>query len=143
MASPIEQDAGILGPVRRQDTYDAIALPVRIPTPATTIAPRGHIVDDNSRGTIFWEAEYSDDEDDAVNSETGEEDDTTATWGKPFRVEWISTTSVPFYQTRGLRNTWNSNREVKIARDGTELESGVGKQLLGLFHASNTTTVQS
>ncbi|KAK5003802.1 hypothetical protein LTR60_006726, partial [Cryomyces antarcticus] len=48
-------------------------------------------------------------------------------WGKPFKIEWISTNRLPFYRTRGLRNPWNANREVKIARDGTELETSVGK----------------
>lgn len=55
-------------------------------------------------------------------------------WGKPFRIEWISTARLPFYRTRGLRNPWNSNREVKIARDGTELEPSVGRKLVGMFH---------
>ena len=50
-----------------------------------------------------------------------------------FRVEWISTRRVPFYSTRGLRNPWNVNREVKIARDGTELEPSIGKKLVALF----------
>jgi len=50
-----------------------------------------------------------------------------------FKVEWISTRRVPFYSTRGLRNPWNVNREVKIARDGTELEPSIGKKLVALF----------
>ena len=53
--------------------------------------------------------------------------------GKPFKVEWMSTNRLPFYRTRGLRNAWNANREVKIARDGTELEPGVGRQLVDLI----------
>lgn len=55
-------------------------------------------------------------------------------WGKPFKLDWLSTTRLPFYKTRGLRNPWNSNREVKIARDGTELEPTVGRKLIGLFN---------
>ncbi len=56
-----------------------------------------------------------------------------AAWGKPFSVEWESTRRVPFYFTRGLKNAWNAGREVKIARDGTEIETRVGRRLIGLF----------
>ena len=34
--------------------------------------------------------------------------------------------SLPFNRTRGLKNPWNANRDVKIAKDGTELETNVG-----------------
>lgn len=33
-----------------------------------------------------------------------------------------------------MRNRWNANREVKVARDGTEVETAVGKMVLRLFH---------
>jgi hypothetical protein len=56
-----------------------------------------------------------------------------AGWGKPFSVEWESTRRVPFFRTRGLKNFWNAGREVKIARDGTEIETRVGRRLIGLF----------
>jgi hypothetical protein len=125
-------------------------LPKAIPTPATDFAPKGRIIDDSARGTIFWEAETDDAEgagdNDEPRSEHSDHDQDTGTpskaWGKPFRVEWISTTRLPFYRTRGLRNPWNSNREVKIARDGTELETSVGRRLTQMFHreASPTTT---
>lgn len=55
-------------------------------------------------------------------------------WGKPFQLEWLSTTRLLFYRTRGLRNPLNGNREVKIARDGTEVDPEVGKKLVNLFH---------
>ena len=150
-------------------------LPRAIPTPATATAPRGRIIDDSARGTIFWEAELDPERDeegasedssseesdhgDAVDAEVGEDTakgkgkgrrrdvdpapDPEAeaegpaegrAWGKPFRVEWISTSRLPFYRTRGLRNALNANREVKIARDGTELEATVGRRLLQMFH---------
>jgi hypothetical protein len=51
-------------------------------------------------------------------------------WGDSFAVEWISTERVPFHRTRHLRNPWNHDREVKVSRDGTELEPSVGKRLL-------------
>ncbi|UZJ56919.1 hypothetical protein CBS101457_006239 [Exobasidium rhododendri] len=51
-------------------------------------------------------------------------------WGKPFKVEWIKTTSLSFNQVRKLRNPWRDNRQVKVSRDGTELEPNVGRLLL-------------
>ena len=125
--------------------------PKAIPTPATATAPRGRIIDDSARGTIFWEAEdveastsspANDNEkeekekgkDKEVDGESeGEEAGDGKVWGKPFSLEWISTAKVPFWKTRGLRNAWNAGREVKIARDGTELETGVGRRLVSMF----------
>ncbi|KAG1775194.1 YT521-B-like domain-containing protein [Suillus placidus] len=51
-------------------------------------------------------------------------------WGQPFKVEWLCTDRLPFYTTRHLRNPWNQDREIKVSRDGTEVEPGVGQQLL-------------
>ncbi|EIN12940.1 hypothetical protein PUNSTDRAFT_111301 [Punctularia strigosozonata HHB-11173 SS5] len=51
-------------------------------------------------------------------------------WGGSFKVEWIRTERLPFWRTRHLRNPWNQDREVKVSRDGTELEPGVGQALL-------------
>jgi hypothetical protein len=114
------------------ETSDA---PKSIPTPATDTAPKGHIIDDSARGTIFWEAEHSDDEEEGEEPvEEPVEDASSQVWGKPFKVEWLSTNRLPFYRTRGLRNPWNANREVKIARDGTELEPSVGRRLVQMFH---------
>jgi hypothetical protein len=56
------------------------------------------------------------------------------TWGESFKVEWICTDRLAFYRTRHLRNPWNHDREVKVSRDGTELEPSVGEQLLGEWH---------
>jgi len=136
--------------------------PKSIPTPATEWAPRGRIIDDSARGTIFWEADFerADAEEKEADSIDPEPANTAPLSSKPviarstavpngesrpgqdslegsstnsFRVEWLSTRKVPFYRTRGLRNPWNADREIKIARDGTELEPVVGKKLLGLF----------
>lgn len=109
------------------------------PTLATSTAPKGRIIDDSARGTIFWEVESLEDEQDDARSEKSEapmeELETDGqTFGKPFRIQWLSTGRVPFHRTRGLRNPWNANREVKIARDGTEIEPTVGRKLLQLFH---------
>lgn len=125
----------------------AANVPVTIPTPATSTAPRGHIVDDSARGTIFWEAEHdnaaANSGTDGVVADSGETSgdesaqksmvSQSTTFGKPFQISWQSTERLPFYRTRGLRNPWNANREVKIARDGTELEPTVGRKLIGMF----------
>lgn len=120
-------------------------LPLTIPTPATATAPKGRIIDDSARGTIFWEVDAENRE---KEEQTAEEDGgnvsgdgyesaspaTPQTFGKPFKIKWMSTDRLPFYRTRGLRNPWNSNREVKIARDGTEIEPTVGRRLVSMFH---------
>lgn len=51
-------------------------------------------------------------------------------WGDCFKIEWICTEKLPFYRIRHLRNPWNHEREVKVSRDGTELEPMVGQRLL-------------
>lgn len=108
--------------------------PKSIPTPATETAPRGRIIDDSARGTIFWEAEVNEEEESESPDKGSEEGADGQDLGRPFKIEWISTARLPFYRTRGLRNPWNANREVKIARDGTELEPSIGKRLVQMFH---------
>lgn len=110
---------------------DPAGSPQSIPTPATATAPKGRIIDDSARGTIFWEADHCDTDGAACDQEGGPSDQN---WGKQFKIEWLSTSRLPFYRTRGLRNPWNANREVKIARDGTELEPSVGQRLVQMFH---------
>lgn len=143
MTSPIgEEMADTLRPPPSLETAATTDGPRSVPTLATEFAPKGRIIDDSARGTIFWEAEHSDDEEETAKSgdeaaRTSPEGDamtSSQTWGKPFKVEWISTNRLPFYRTRGLRNPWNANREIKIARDGTELETNVGKKLIQMFH---------
>jgi hypothetical protein len=116
------------------ETADNAYSPRSISTPATSTAPKGRIVDDSTRGTLFWEAVLSDEENDDklvyAKSESGSNQDRG---GRLFAIEWLSTRRVPFYRTRGLRNPWNNNQEVKIARDGTEVEPSVGRRLLNLF----------
>jgi hypothetical protein len=131
----------MINTVARIESIDTIDSPKSIPTHATEHAPKGRIIDDSARGTIFWEADTSDDEsedikppEDCPSSPELDVSATAQTWGKPFKIEWISTNRLPFYRTRGLRNPWNANREVKIARDGTELETSVGKRLVQMFH---------
>jgi hypothetical protein len=139
MTSSISEDATeIMSSVKKGNDVEASDAPKSIPTPATDFAPKGRIIDDSARGTIFWEADISDSDEEAIKSSEEVQDSSAGTgaqsWGKPFKVEWISTNRLPFYRTRGLRNPWNANREVKIARDGTELEPSVGKRLVQMFH---------
>ncbi|KAL1999750.1 hypothetical protein VTN02DRAFT_4067 [Thermoascus thermophilus] len=141
MISPINDDEALEMPARPDHIYTEPEVLNVTPTEATATAPKGRIIDDSARGTIFWEADSSEDEDDGTKSEKSVEEAAedvtgpgTQSFGKPFRIEWLSTERVPFYRTRGLRNPWNANREVKIARDGTEIEPSVGRKLTQLFH---------
>ncbi|KAK9467091.1 zinc finger CCCH domain-containing protein 45 [Lipomyces arxii] len=107
-------------------------------TPATATAPAGRIIDDSSRGTIFWEViSDSPATSPAAVSDAGEADTTFKSWGTPFNVEWLSTKRVSFFKTKGMKNAWNANRDVKIARDGTELEPTIGRVLIRLFHGTS------
>lgn len=118
-------------------------VPYSITTEATLFAPPGRITDDSARGTIFWESEVEEVEDPdrscspekAVSDAMSSEEPGNAN-GRPFRIEWQTTNRVPFYRARSLRNPWNANREVKIARDGTELEPSVGRKMIELFGVS-------
>lgn len=136
-------------PAQPQSNPTTVDVPLTIPTPASATAPRGHIIDDSARGTIFWEAGSGNlDPNTIADAASAESGDTSGeesasrggtaqpnsnSFGKPFEITWQSTERLPFYRTRGLRNPWNANREVKIARDGTELEPSVGRKLIGMF----------
>lgn len=65
-----------------------------------------------------------------VKDSDAPQDASKEVWGRPFRVEWIRTERLPFFRTRHLRNPWNHGRQVKVSRDGTELEPSIGQQLL-------------
>lgn len=155
MASRISGEAVVISSQRQQQQQQeapesATDGPQSIPTVPTEWAPAGRIVDDSARGTIFWEADAVETNGhDGVQNNSSEVDTTQSEqqqqqqpddsrqgqdWGKPFQIEWLSTNRLPFYRTRGLRNPWNANREVKIARDGTELEPSVGKRLVQMFN---------
>ena len=95
-------------------------------TAASDGAPAGKVYDDSVRGTIFWEASRT-----PVVKDSEEKSE--ASQRRQFDVDWLSTSRVPFFRTRGLRNPWNGLKEIKIARDGTELEPNVGRHLIRLF----------
>ena len=86
-------------------------------TPATSSAPKGRIVDDSARGTLFWEAcppDADDSSGDDSPASKGQED--VQATGKTFSIEWLCVRKLPFFRTRGLRNPWNANREVSQSR---------------------------
>lgn len=120
---------------------DDEGMPRMILTEATEHVSQGRITDDSSRGTIFWEAIRENDEPDGVSGDaqggdkgTAKTEDEKQVWGKPFKVEWLCTSRLSFHRTRALKNPWNTNREVKIARDGTELEPNAARSLISLFN---------
>ncbi|KAF8214440.1 YT521-B-like domain-containing protein [Mycena galopus ATCC 62051] len=47
-----------------------------------------------------------------------------------FKLQWLCTDRLPFLRTRHIRNPWNHDREIKVSRDGTEVEPTVGQALL-------------
>ncbi|KZT73940.1 hypothetical protein DAEQUDRAFT_362059 [Daedalea quercina L-15889] len=72
----------------------------------------------------------SEEESKSAQGDAAQADRDGPSWGEPFKIQWIRTDRLPFYRTRHLRNPWNHDREVKVSRDGTELEPTVGQALL-------------
>jgi RNA recognition motif-containing protein len=94
----------------------------------------GIVVPDPARGTEFWESN-SPMRGQRSSSQSGVDDNNDGEcYGQPFKIVWFSITRVSFYRTRGLCNLWNADREVKVAKDGTEVEPSVGRRLLQRFH---------
>lgn len=131
-----ENSITILSTMHKTDAVDSSGTPKFILTPATEFASKGRITEDSARGTLFWEAELSNSDNEATRPAIA----SAAAWGNTFRVEWISRNRFPFYWTQGLRNPWNANRQGKIARNGTELETNVGKRLVHMFHRLGPST---
>lgn len=50
-----------------------------------------------------------------------------------FKLDWICKKSVDFRETNHLRNSYNQNKAVKIARDGQEVNRSTAEALLSLF----------
>lgn len=161
MASEINNDpSAAIEFAPKAQSFNDEDLPKAIATEATEFTPPGCIIDDSARGTIFWEVQRDDGpeateateavdgtEDSFVTASDGADDvgsvksvepagagSEPQAWGKPFQLVWVATSKVPFYRTRGMRNPLNANRDIKIARDGTEVDPAVGQRLIGLFH---------
>lgn len=138
---------------------------------STIPIPAGRIVDDSSRGILFWEVtevakqahrrsrQRHDNNKTGINNEATKSTTTTNeanddndvdddystlknpstqgnNWTIPFKIQWLSPPgkTVPFYKVRSMRNPYNKNQFLKIARDGTEIEPSVGRKLVDLFH---------
>lgn len=108
------------------------AMPIITLTSAneTLGVPAGRIVDDSSRGFLFWEKTPGHDI-------AAEQSETTSSsnWTASFRIKWLSPAGkiLPFTKTKHLRNSYNDNKPVKVAKDGTEIDPIVGEQLIELF----------
>lgn len=100
--------------------------PVITVTPSSGDIPAGRIVHDVERASLFWEVL------DSVSQPVEEE----SNWTSPFRIQWLGDQNrrVHFSETRHLRNSLNSGREVKVARDGTEIEPSVGRTIVDMFN---------
>lgn len=87
---------------------------------------------------VTEEEEKGDDEGSSGGKEGGGEEQEEI-WGESFKIEWLCTEKLPFHRTRHLRNPWNHDREVKVSRDGTELEPTIGRRLVEEWtHLSET-----
>ncbi|XP_014474127.1 PREDICTED: YTH domain-containing protein 1 isoform X1 [Dinoponera quadriceps] len=53
--------------------------------------------------------------------------------GGVFKVDWICRKELPFTATLHLYNPWNDGKQVKIGRDGQEIEPRVAEELCRLF----------
>jgi len=93
----------------------------------------GRILINSLLGTISWEVSSIEDGGAANGHFTTSDCRNEFDYGQFFRVEWISTARTPFRRVRGLRNSWNQNKEIKIARDGTEIETSLGEKLLHIL----------
>lgn len=71
------------------------------------------------------------------NSSSSEDESVSNNWTVPFQIEWLSAPgkTVPFFMVKHLNNPYNNNQPVKIARDGTEIEPSVGRQIIELFNS--------
>ncbi|XP_043284069.1 YTH domain-containing protein 1 isoform X2 [Venturia canescens] len=53
--------------------------------------------------------------------------------GGVFKVDWVCRKELPFTSTLQLYNAWNDGKQVKIGRDGQEIEPKVAEELCRLF----------
>ncbi|EXJ62237.1 hypothetical protein A1O7_02670 [Cladophialophora yegresii CBS 114405] len=59
---------------------------------------------------------------------------------QPCRIKWLSAQSVPFEELRGLRNVWNSNKEIHVARNVTAVEPAAAAMLLRFWKGREQST---
>ncbi len=61
----------------------------------------------------------------------------------PFTIKWIKPNpdsisneknqTIPFHLLQNIKNSFNNNKEVKIARDGTRIDKNIGRFIVDLF----------
>ena len=56
--------------------------------------------------------------------------------GNTFRVEWQRRHDVAMMTCNHLKNPWNDNQPVRIARDGQEMPSDIGEQIVDAIESS-------
>lgn len=54
-------------------------------------------------------------------------------FSSPCHIKWLSTQKITFDEIRGLKNAWNSNKEIHIARNVTAVEPNSGALLVRLW----------
>ncbi|CAF0943947.1 unnamed protein product [Brachionus calyciflorus] len=60
-----------------------------------------------------------------------------------FKIDWITKNDLFFNKTQHLLNSWNENRQVKVGRDGQEIEPHCGESLCRLFDLSSSNDSES
>nr|XP_054920809.1 YTH domain-containing protein 1-like isoform X1 [Dermacentor andersoni] len=63
--------------------------------------------------------------------------------GGVFQVDWICRRELPFTKTAHLYNPWNDGKQVKIGRDGQEIEPRVAEELCQLFPVDENIDLRS
>jgi len=123
-------------PPELHEPHHKITVPSKRPGPMPTISgiPRAHAgtlaaAMNSIPGTTKQRSESTLDAAAQAHPEEPDVKDNSGL-GTPFSIQWIKTNSLSFQRTRHLRNMWNHDREIKVSRDGTELEPGVGKATL-------------
>lgn len=88
------------------------------------LIPAGQTVYDPLRGSQFWMAHDCPVVEPEVEKFTA-----------PARITWITAadSTVAFSKTKSWKNKLNQNKPLKVARDGTEIEPGVARELCNLF----------
>ncbi|CAK5270600.1 unnamed protein product [Mycena citricolor] len=60
-----------------------------------------------------------------------------------FPLHWMCVDRMRFSRTKHIHNPWNQDREVKISRDGMEIEPEAGQAVLDIWKAQRATLIQA
>ena len=140
LPASIEDDAGYIStpPVEESPETDAL----HTQTAPGELGPQYQRLSvdlpQSRAATVCHHAEVIPEEPEPEPEPEPEEGGVENTWGESFRVEWLCKEQLPFFRIRHLRNPWNHDREVKVSRDGTELEPTVGQRLIEDWHSLAT-----